>query len=599
MFAGLLKLLSMEKNYNGITSPHFSQTLHYELSSPGATPCYNGNVSAVDWTALDAMAASIPTGHRYTFDYDGLNRLTDITLVDNNHWTSSSQEISYDGKGNMLERTDAGQYGYSASLPYAMSELSSSAASVPLRDQYLHYNAMQLPDTIIENCDTATISYYGDMSRAAMVVTGPSGYRYSCDYYDQQYNEFSKTVGNATSHKAVLWLGGTPYTAPAALLKDYGENTWQVVHVLRDNLGSITHVIDTTGVVLQEMAYTAWGQLRNPQNGTVYAADAQPELLLGRGYTGHEHLPWFGLVNMNARLYDPAVGRFLSPDPFVQAPDNTQNYNRYSYCLNNPLRYVDPMGLKLDYYKLRTALGELVYMCQLDEVVVTGYGNHVKHFPVSRFFDRDLPWNLSGNYGNGFAGTWVGNQSDRDNGVSGSSGNSTQLRRSPSELLSPSQLNSCLQGHVFEDLNNLLGISVGGAKYLYDVLDTGTKSNLVYNFSKSLKYNTGIQVKNYRNIYRNVIPKSFKWTGKALGAVSVFYTGIDALLLKSEVRASHLLDVTITGLSFIPVYGWVISGVYFAADHIIVSATGKYIGDYFNEFIDDEFGIDDGVLISW
>ena len=59
-----------------ITSPHFSQTLYYEQPSPGATPCYNGNVSAVDWSALDAMAASIPTGHRYTFDYDGMNRLT-------------------------------------------------------------------------------------------------------------------------------------------------------------------------------------------------------------------------------------------------------------------------------------------------------------------------------------------------------------------------------------------------------------------------------------------------------------------------------------------------------------------------------------------
>ena len=47
---------------------------------------------------------------------------------------------------------------------------------------------------------------------------------------------------------------------------------------------------------------------------------------------------------MNARLYDPAVGRFLSPDPYVQAPDFTQNFNRYSYCLNNPLRYTDPSG---------------------------------------------------------------------------------------------------------------------------------------------------------------------------------------------------------------------------------------------------------------
>ena len=65
---------------------------------------------------------------------------------------------------------------------------------------------------------------------------------------------------------------------------------------------------------------------------------------IGRGYTGHEHLTWFGLINMNARLYDPVLGRFLSPDPFVQMPDFTQNFNRYSYCLNNPLVYVDKNG---------------------------------------------------------------------------------------------------------------------------------------------------------------------------------------------------------------------------------------------------------------
>jgi len=43
-------------------------------------------------------------------------------------------------------------------------------------------------------------------------------------------------------------------------------------------------------------------------------------------------------------MYDPVISRFLSPDPFVQAPDNLQNYNRYSYCLNNPLKYTDPSG---------------------------------------------------------------------------------------------------------------------------------------------------------------------------------------------------------------------------------------------------------------
>ncbi|HEY9123379.1 MAG TPA: RHS repeat-associated core domain-containing protein, partial [Bacteroidales bacterium] len=62
------------------------------------------------------------------------------------------------------------------------------------------------------------------------------------------------------------------------------------------------------------------------------------------GHTGHEMLCGFGLINMNGRLYDPGLQRFLSPDNVVQAPDNGQNYNRYSYCLNNPLRYTYPSG---------------------------------------------------------------------------------------------------------------------------------------------------------------------------------------------------------------------------------------------------------------
>ena len=63
-----------------------------------------------------------------------------------------------------------------------------------------------------------------------------------------------------------------------------------------------------------------------------------------------EHLPYFDLINMNGRVYDPQLGRFLSPDPYVQAPDFTQNYNRYSYVLNNPLKYTDPSG----YYRVQS-----------------------------------------------------------------------------------------------------------------------------------------------------------------------------------------------------------------------------------------------------
>ncbi|MDP3915637.1 MAG: RHS repeat-associated core domain-containing protein [Bacteroidota bacterium] len=74
-------------------------------------------------------------------------------------------------------------------------------------------------------------------------------------------------------------------------------------------------------------------------------------LFADRGFTGHEHLPWFNLYNMNGRLYDPLVGRFLNADPFIQDPGSTQNYNRYSYCLNNPLRYTDYSGYTWGIFK--------------------------------------------------------------------------------------------------------------------------------------------------------------------------------------------------------------------------------------------------------
>jgi RHS repeat-associated protein len=63
-----------------------------------------------------------------------------------------------------------------------------------------------------------------------------------------------------------------------------------------------------------------------------------------RGFTGHEHIDEMGFIHMNGRVYDPSIGRFLSADPTIQHPYNTQDYNRYSYTTNNPLKYVDMNG---------------------------------------------------------------------------------------------------------------------------------------------------------------------------------------------------------------------------------------------------------------
>jgi len=159
-------------------------------------------------------------------------------------------------------------------------------------------------------------------------------------YTSDCYEIDDRAVGGL---KEKLYLGGDFYTAPAVYVKD-GSGNWQLYYIFRDYQGSITHIANSSGSVMQELSYDAWGQLRNPDNQIVYEPGSEPELFLGRGYTGHEHLTQLGLINMNARLYDPALGRFLSPDPYVQMPDFSQSYNRYTYCLNNPFKYTDPSG---------------------------------------------------------------------------------------------------------------------------------------------------------------------------------------------------------------------------------------------------------------
>ena len=139
------------------------------------------------------------------------------------------------------------------------------------------------------------------------------------------------------------FLGGDAYSAPMVLTRT-GNGSWTLHNIGRDYLGSIVLIASPEGFKEAEYSYDAWGCLRNPSTLEIYQEGSEPDLMLGRGFTGHEHLPWFGLINMNARLYDPVTGRFLAPDPYIQDPGFTQNYNRYSYALNNPLKYTDPNG---------------------------------------------------------------------------------------------------------------------------------------------------------------------------------------------------------------------------------------------------------------
>ena len=120
-----------------------------------------------------------------------------------------------------------------------------------------------------------------------------------------------------------------------------GSNSGNLYHIFTDQIGSLTEIVDASTGTVTKQSFDAWGNKRSVSD---WRNAASYNLFAGRGFTGHEHLEAFALINMNGRVYDPAVGRFISPDPYVQQPDFSQSYNRYSYCLNNPLLYTDPTG---------------------------------------------------------------------------------------------------------------------------------------------------------------------------------------------------------------------------------------------------------------
>ena len=117
------------------------------------------------------------------------------------------------------------------------------------------------------------------------------------------------------------------YTKPS-------NGTAEMHYAVTDHLGSLLALYKSNFTQTYSASYDPWGKQTITKN----------TLNLRRGYCLHEHWEEFSLIDMNGRFYDPLLGRFLSPDPYVQDCTNPQNFNRYAYCLNNPLKYTDPSG---------------------------------------------------------------------------------------------------------------------------------------------------------------------------------------------------------------------------------------------------------------
>ena len=252
-----------------------------------------------------------------SFAYDAQERLTHATA------NTGTQTFSYSVDGNILSKTDIGSYSYDDRKPHAVTSVDNELYLIPDNQQTVTYNEMGKATLISEaNGPSMSIAYGPDGERWIGVFT--DGNKKKTILYLGDYEEI---IDGNKSQKLCYLDGG------ALLLHDY-DGTSRLCVLFTDHLGSITRIYDEDGNELFHATYDAWGRQEVTRNGIGFR----------RGYTGHEMLPEFGLINMNGRMYDPLLGRFLSTDNYVQEPTNSQNFNRYSYCLNNPLKYTDPSG---------------------------------------------------------------------------------------------------------------------------------------------------------------------------------------------------------------------------------------------------------------
>ncbi|UTN05115.1 FG-GAP-like repeat-containing protein [Flavobacterium bizetiae] len=291
------------------------------------------------------------------FTYDELDR-----LLTYNNAQAQQETQSYDAKGKITQN-NVGTYNYTVTgktyqnnsitlTPQALSyyqNRGSGENSAPRLGLEITYNTFKSPVTIKEPgrdgnyTDYLSFSYNDGNDRSTMFYGGvqedkllrPLRKHYSGD----GTMEIKENIGSGAI-EFVTYIGGDGYTAPLVLKSDGVTQNYLYLH--RDYQGTILAITDNAGAIVEKRLFDAWGAVLKVQNGT--GTDLGLLTILDRGYTGHEHLQSVGIINMNGRLYDPKLHRFLQPDNFIQDPSNTQNYNRYGYVLNNPLKYTDPSG---------------------------------------------------------------------------------------------------------------------------------------------------------------------------------------------------------------------------------------------------------------
>lgn len=278
-------------------------------------------------------------------DYDNLSRLT-ATFVSGNI-TSHQNTYVYDSIGNITFKSDVGSYLYGQNNNGSHQVTSAGGVSydydangnqVTGDGRTITYTSFNKPLTVAKGATTNTYGYDADQNRIHKVSVNGGGTT-STFYLGKSYEKITRPSG-VVEHTYYLGAGSATVKITR---RTNGANDTRYMHT--DHIGSIDAITDENGLVVEQNSFSAWGQRR-------YANWQQPinqiiASLTTRGFTGHEMEDEIGLINMNARLYDPRLGRFLQADTIVQFPESTQGFNRYTYVNNNPLSYTDPTGHSL------------------------------------------------------------------------------------------------------------------------------------------------------------------------------------------------------------------------------------------------------------
>ncbi|QHV95638.1 RHS repeat-associated core domain-containing protein [Spirosoma endbachense] len=285
----------------------------------------------------------VKRGKRESFEYDDVNRLS-LTYLNG----TATDTVRYDELGNITYKSGVGTYEYGGvnNGPHRLLNVRTNNANVQCSftlDIATEFTSFNKVKRIANDTAYAEIYYGPDKQRVMQKLyekrTGSQTYTLirTKIYVNGGLVEVESFAATGRT-KITSYVGGIGIVVK----ETQGVSTTTTTkYTLKDHLGSITGFTGDNGVLLEEMSFDAWGQRRNADwtaLSTLFKGSHE------RGFTDHEHYDLFSLIDMNGRVYDPVLGRFLSPDPFIQDMTDLQALNRYSYCNNNPLSYTDPSG---------------------------------------------------------------------------------------------------------------------------------------------------------------------------------------------------------------------------------------------------------------